>query len=127
MNIGHVIAQCRAQKNIGQKELASALHVSVSTVGLWETNRRFPSPTTLIELADFFNISMDTLFSADRTITAFTPSQKQLDPDAERLLKYFESMNEESKEIIMGEARKLLREQRLEEKRDPSSLAGRAQ
>lgn len=127
MKIGHVIAQCRAQKNIGQKELASALHVSVSTVGLWETNRRFPSPTTLIELADFFNISMDTLFSADRTNTAFTPSQKQLDPDAERLLKYFESMNEESKEIIMGEARKLLREQRLEEKREPSSLAGRAQ
>ena len=127
MNMGHVIAKYRMEKGLSQKELANALNVSTSTVALWEVNKRTATPTTLIELADFFNISMDTLFSADRTNTAFTSSQKQLDPDAERLLKYFESMNEESKEIIMGEARKLLREQRLEEKREPSSLVGKAQ
>lgn len=117
MQIGHIIAKYRMEKGISQKDLANILNVNTSTVGLWETNKRFPSPTTLIEIADYFNISMDILFSADRKNTAFLRSENPLPPECERLISYWQEMNEESREIIMGEARKVLREQRLEEKR----------
>ena len=42
------------------------------------------------------------------------------------MIEYFESMNEESQDIIIGKSRELLRQQRLEEKREfvmPSTKA----
>lgn len=121
MEIGHIIAKYRMAKGISQKELGKILKVSPSTVALWESNKRNPTPTTLVDIADYFNISMDILFSADRKNTSYQRAENSpFSPDCERLINYFESMNEESKEILMGEARKLLREQRLEEKRNTS-------
>ena len=124
MQTGHIIAKHRMEKGISQRELAEALNVKTSTVGLWEVNKRFPSPDTLIQIADYFNISMDTLFSEDRKNKSYTREDSNpLCPDCVRLIEYYEAMNEESKEILMGEARKLLREQRLEEKRETQSVA----
>lgn len=119
MEIGHIIAKYRMGKRISQKDLAKALNVSTSTVALWEVNKRNPTPSTLVEIADYFNISMDILFSADRKNTSYIRQDTNpLSPDCLRLIDYYEAMNEEGKEILMGEARKLLREQRLEEKRN---------
>ena len=114
MEIGHVIAKYRTAKKISQKKFANELNVSASTVALWEINKRIPTATTMIQIADYFNISMDELFSADRKNAKFkTPNG--LSPDCQKLLDCYEQMNEESKEIILGEARKLIRQQRMEE------------
>ena len=61
MKIGHEIAKLRAQKNISQRELASALNVSAGVVGLWETDKRLTSYEWIIALADYFLISIDSL------------------------------------------------------------------
>ena len=123
MEMGHIIAKYRMKNNISQKELAEILKVSPSTVALWEVNKRNPTPMTLINLADYFNISMDILFSADRKNKSYTrENYNPLSPDCTRLIGYYEAMNEEGKEILMGEARKLLREQRLEEKRENTAI-----
>jgi transcriptional regulator with XRE-family HTH domain len=119
MEMGHIIAKYRMQKGISQKDLAKSLNVSTSTVALWEVNKRNPTPTTLVDIADFFNISMDILFSADRKNKSYQKEETNLlSPDCERLISYFNEMNGESREILLGEARKLLREERLEEKRE---------
>ena len=119
MEMGHIIAKYRMQKGISQKDLAKSLNVSTSTVALWEVNKRNPTPTTLVDIADFFNISMDILFSADRKNQSYQKEETNLlSPDCERLISYFNEMNGESREILLGEARKLLREERLEEKRE---------
>lgn len=117
MEIGHIIAKYRTEMGLNQKDFARRLNVSPAAVGLWEVNKRIPSPSSLIDIADFFNISMDTLFAADRKNTAYMRAEgNALSPDCERLIGYYGDMNEESREILMGEARKLIREQRLEEK-----------
>ncbi len=51
----------RKLKNIGQAELAQALNVSVKTVSHWETSYTEPSIAQLIQLADFFDVSIDEL------------------------------------------------------------------
>jgi len=119
MEMGHIIAKYRMEKGISQKDLAKSLNVSTSTVALWEVNKRNPTPTTLVDIADYFNISMDILFSADRKNRSYQKAETELlSPDCERLISYFNEMNDESREILLGEARKLLREERLEEKRE---------
>ena len=119
MEIGHIIAKYRMNNGISQKDLAKALNVSTSTVALWEVSKRNPTPSTLVDIADYFNISMDILFSADRKNKTYQKDDTDLlSPDCERLINYFNEMNDESREILLGEARKLLREERLEEKRE---------
>ena len=48
-----------------QEELAEALGVTTGAVSKWENGNNVPDVLTLMELADFFNISMDVLFGFD--------------------------------------------------------------
>lgn len=59
--LGDKILYLRKQKNIGQKEFALYLHVSVSTISNYENNVHQPDIPTLIKIADYFNISVDYL------------------------------------------------------------------
>jgi len=55
----------RTEKGLIQKDLADLLKVSISTVGMYERNKRDPDTTTLSTLADYFDVSVDYLL--DRT------------------------------------------------------------
>nr|MBR6778424.1 helix-turn-helix transcriptional regulator [Clostridia bacterium] len=61
MNLAENLKYLRKLKNIGQAELAQALNVSVKTVSHWETAYTEPSIAQLIQLADFFDVSIDEL------------------------------------------------------------------
>lgn len=123
MEIGHVIAKLREQEKISQKELASILNVSAGAVAHWELNKRSPSLESLINIADYFNVSMDVFFVNDRKNPNFIPLEIRYNSKREQqLLSLFDSMNEESKDILYGKARELIREQRLEEKRNDSHV-----
>lgn len=51
----------RQEKDIGQVELAKKLGVSKGIISLWENGLREPSMSSLIEIAKFFNVSIDFL------------------------------------------------------------------
>lgn len=55
------LKQLRFSKNIGQKQLAEAMHISVKSISHWETGYSEPSIIELIMLADFFDVSLDEL------------------------------------------------------------------
>ena len=61
MTLAENLKCLRKVKNIGQAELAQALNVSVKTVSHWETAYTEPSIAQLIQLADFFDVSIDEL------------------------------------------------------------------
>lgn len=65
MNFAEVIKRERRKRNYTQQELADALHVSASTVGMWEQDSRVPKLEKLEEIADFFNINLDELRGQD--------------------------------------------------------------
>lgn len=61
MELGNNIKELRKQKGLRQEQLAEAMNVSPASVSKWETNQSYPELTLLAELADFFEVSMDTL------------------------------------------------------------------
>lgn len=61
MTIGTVLTKLRKEKNVGQKELAAHLNVSVGTISNYENGVHFPDLTTLCRIADFFCVTTDYL------------------------------------------------------------------
>ena len=59
--LGDNIKALRTNKNMYQQDLADTLSVSKSTIAMWETNKRIPDATTLLKIANYFNISVDEL------------------------------------------------------------------
>ena len=65
--IGPRIAALRKNAHMSQAELAQALRVSPSAVGMYEQGRREPSAGTLVELARIFHVSTDYLLTGKLT------------------------------------------------------------
>lgn len=61
MEFGERLKALREEKNLTRDALATILVVSYSAVSKYETNVRFPDKETLINLADFFDVSLDYL------------------------------------------------------------------
>ena len=53
------IKYLRAEKGIGQVELAKELGVSSGAISFWENGLREPTMSSLIALAKFFHVSID--------------------------------------------------------------------
>jgi transcriptional regulator with XRE-family HTH domain len=63
-HIGKRIAQLRKEKNVKQEELAAYVGVSAQAVSKWE-NGGLPDTELLPRIADFFEITLDSLFGRD--------------------------------------------------------------
>lgn len=63
MNLGNKLTELRKNNNLSQEELANKMQVSRQSISLWENNQSKPSTEKLIELAKFFNVSLDSLIS----------------------------------------------------------------
>ena len=61
MTTGRILTELRKEKEIGQKELAVYLNVSVGTVSNYENDVHSPDLSTLCRLADFFGVTTDYL------------------------------------------------------------------
>ncbi len=61
MNVGTRISELRKNAHMSQFQLAKVLKVGTSTLGMYETNKREPSPKVLRRIADYFNVSTDYL------------------------------------------------------------------
>lgn len=61
METGKIIAKLRKEKNMIQKELATLLNISDSTISNYENGVHCLDPATLCRLADFFEVSVDYL------------------------------------------------------------------
>ncbi|MBQ2278004.1 MAG: helix-turn-helix domain-containing protein [Clostridia bacterium] len=62
--LGATIARLRRERQIKQEELANFVGVSVQAVSKWE-NGGMPDTDLLPKIADFFHVSIDTLFDRD--------------------------------------------------------------
>ena len=59
--IGEQIRAHRKERAITQEQLAEVMGVSVAAISKWETGQSAPELTALIALADYFEVSVDTL------------------------------------------------------------------
>ena len=61
--LSHRIAALRVGKGISQSQLARMLHISSSTVGMYEQGRRIPNIDMLIAMSSVFGVSLDYLIT----------------------------------------------------------------
>lgn len=61
INFGDRLKLLREDLGLTQKELASVLLISPSTIGMYEQNYRMPDSEMLIRIADLFKVSVDYL------------------------------------------------------------------
>ena len=63
MELSNKIKQLRTQKGVKQEKLAEAMGVSAQAVSKWETGAALPDISLLPELAVYFGVTIDELFS----------------------------------------------------------------
>lgn len=71
----HRITLLRKQAGMSQSQLAEALHISASTIGMYEQGRRSPGLDILIRMSQVFGVSLDYLITG----TDFTSSRADFD------------------------------------------------
>lgn len=55
----------RVSRGLQQSELAAALNLKQSSIGKYERGEQWPKIDTLIEMADFFDVSLDFLLDRE--------------------------------------------------------------
>lgn len=96
MTVGRRIAELRNSAQMSQFQLAKVLKIGTSTLGMYETDKREPSPKVLKRIADYFNVSTDYLLGRDNKNHYYelTDKEKQdIGVQAEKLMEGIESGN----------------------------------
>ena len=81
----------RASHNISQLELSKAIGVSPSTIGMYETGEREPNFEIEEKIADYFNVSLDTL-RGKSTVEPIIDIDKLSEQNQTRLMAYYQAL-----------------------------------
>ena len=98
--IGDHIRRLRESKGWTQQELGKRLGKKTSTISAYETNAKLPSAECLIEMAELFGISLDTLVYGENaellSVRSLSQEQKGL---VSALAEYFGTESTRQKSI----------------------------
>ena len=64
--VGLFLKTLRKEKNITQEVLAETLNVSSRTVSRWETGSNMPDISLLVELSEFYQVSIPEIINGER-------------------------------------------------------------
>ena len=89
--VGGFLKELRKERNMTQQQLAEQLNVSTRTVSRWETGTNMPDISVLVELAEFYNVSIPEIIDGERKM------DKEVKETALKLSDYAEAVNEKIK------------------------------
>ena len=96
--IGAFLKTLRKEKNLTQEQLAEQLQVSGRTVSRWETGSNMPDISLLVQLAEFYAVSIPEIIDGERK------SENMNDETRETALKlsdYAETFNQQFKTRLL--------------------------
>ncbi len=109
------LRELRKNRGLTQKDVASNIGVSPQSYGYYENEINHPDPQTLINLADFFNCTIDYLLGREddlgNVITGHTYSPNT--EDEEKLLSAFRVLDAVDKETFLIQITAIAKEKRL--------------
>ncbi|MBR1640838.1 MAG: helix-turn-helix transcriptional regulator [Butyrivibrio sp.] len=79
LKVSDNIKRYRKDMGLTQEELAEAMGVTIGAVSKWENGGNIPDITTLMELANLYNISMDELLGYDKSSKNIDALDKKID------------------------------------------------
>lgn len=107
---GKKLAHQRKLMGLSQEQLAKRLNVSMSSIAMYETNKRQPDNETIINMANLFGVTTDYLLDHDDTSTSLSNAtedkelnkkilQMAQDEFDRTLFKKYGHLSEEKKEL----------------------------
>jgi transcriptional regulator with XRE-family HTH domain len=135
--IGRKIYNLRVLNNIKQNDLADIIGVSKSTMSNYERNYSTPDIDTLIRIADYFNVSIDSILNhkilyeqkPSLPINAAAPeydynSDNEYNDEEKKITLYYNRLNDENRDYIKGKMVDLYKEQqRLSSEKPKKSIS----
>ena len=69
MSFGEVFRDLRKAHGLSQNDIATMFFVERASVGKWERGLNYPNQELLLNLADYFGVSLDYLFERSQKVT----------------------------------------------------------
>lgn len=66
---GEFLKALRKEKELTQSQLAEVFNVSTRTVSRWENGSNLPDVSTLVEIADFYEVDVREIIEGERNVT----------------------------------------------------------
>ncbi|MGF2385029.1 helix-turn-helix domain-containing protein [Lentilactobacillus otakiensis] len=79
MRFGDRLKQERTKNGLTQKQVADQMNLSRQTISSWETENSYPDIDSLIQLSNFYEISLDVLLKEDVGMKEYLKKQEALD------------------------------------------------
>ena len=98
--IGSFLRELRKEQRITQEDLAEKLNVSSRTISRWETGSNMPDISLLIEIADFFDVSIPEIINGER-------KSEKMDEEVKEVAETLSDYADAEKVNIIKEIRKL--------------------
>jgi len=77
IEIGLFLKKLRNEKKLTQDQMAEQLNVSGRTISRWETGSNMPDIEMLVELSEFFNISISEIIDGERKSDKMNQEEKE--------------------------------------------------
>lgn len=78
MKFGDHLRQARLQKGVTQRQVADNFYVTRQTISSWENETTYPDIINLINLSDYYHISLDELLKEDSGMQEYLKKQDVL-------------------------------------------------
>ena len=78
MKIGNFLKELRKEKGITQAQLAETLNVSARTVSRWETGSNMPDISLLVDIADYYDISIPEIINGERKSEIMNEEERKI-------------------------------------------------
>jgi len=92
IKVGAFLKALRREKGITQEQLAEELGVSGRTISRWETGNNMPDISLLVEIAEYFDVSIPEIIKGERKSEDMKEEAKEV---AETMLDYARAEKEE--------------------------------
>lgn len=107
------IKELRIAKNCTQSTLAELIQVSQQNISKYENGKLEPDITSLIALANFFEVSLDYLVERDFTPACGVPEQYiKVSSEEKTLLHLWNELDEDDKDLVLERINTLLEVQK---------------
>lgn len=103
MNFGTRLENLLEERNISQKQLASDLHIAASTLNGYLHRNREPDFSTLIELADYFEVSTDYLLGVTN-LRSFSSTPDDYDENEGDLVSIYRALKPKEQDYLLKQA-----------------------
>lgn len=98
---GSRLRMLRKERNLTQKELGKAIHVSKVSISGYENGERTPDTDNLRRLADFFDVTTDYLLGKSDHPKLTEKEQREVYKETEEIIDLMESLPEEKRRTAL--------------------------